>query len=271
MFGSVNALFSGLAFAGVIYAIYLQREDLKLQQSDLKLQREELRLTREELNKTTEAHLQANEHSQEQMRLNNLPVFKIYSSPEVNKFQVSNVSQHTAFDTEVHIIRVMREKSDPMKQFAKKYCEQYVVDQIKRDKARNIWGFEETYRWNIWSSQQELYCQFIKAFGFGLLVIVQFRDALNNNYVQYVRFNVYETGELRESKNVHFKTSVPTLSERFNIREVETVPAIPRKFLLDRILKNCLSSDHLADLNERDLGIFWHEQLEPPPNWTYFG
>jgi hypothetical protein len=35
MFGSVNALFSGLAFAGVIYAILLQREELGLQREEL--------------------------------------------------------------------------------------------------------------------------------------------------------------------------------------------------------------------------------------------
>lgn len=48
MFGAVSTLFSGLAFAGVIYAILLQREDLALQ-------REELRLTREELHRSAEA------------------------------------------------------------------------------------------------------------------------------------------------------------------------------------------------------------------------
>jgi hypothetical protein len=48
LFGSVNALFSGLAFAGVIVAILLQREELTLQ-------REELTLTREELTKSAKA------------------------------------------------------------------------------------------------------------------------------------------------------------------------------------------------------------------------
>ncbi len=47
MFGSVNALFSGLAFAGVIYAILLQREELGLQ-------REELIKTRAEFQKQNE-------------------------------------------------------------------------------------------------------------------------------------------------------------------------------------------------------------------------
>jgi hypothetical protein len=48
MFGAVNALFSGLAFAGIIYAIFLQRKELELQ-------REELMLTREELRKSASA------------------------------------------------------------------------------------------------------------------------------------------------------------------------------------------------------------------------
>lgn len=42
MFGAVNTLFSGLAFAGFLCAIYLQREDLRLQRQDLALTRNEL-------------------------------------------------------------------------------------------------------------------------------------------------------------------------------------------------------------------------------------
>ncbi|MFZ2951109.1 MAG: hypothetical protein WA003_16660 [Desulfuromonadaceae bacterium] len=42
MFGAVNALFSGLAFGGVIYAILLQRKELALQRSELELTRNEL-------------------------------------------------------------------------------------------------------------------------------------------------------------------------------------------------------------------------------------
>lgn len=42
MFGAVNALFSGLAMAGVIYAVFLQREELSLQRQELKAQREEM-------------------------------------------------------------------------------------------------------------------------------------------------------------------------------------------------------------------------------------
>jgi hypothetical protein len=45
MFGSINALFSGAALAGVVYALVLQRKQLHLQQLELKLTREELRRT----------------------------------------------------------------------------------------------------------------------------------------------------------------------------------------------------------------------------------
>ena len=49
MFGAVNALFSGLAFAGLIYAIYLQRIDIQLQRTELALTRGEIAGQREQL------------------------------------------------------------------------------------------------------------------------------------------------------------------------------------------------------------------------------
>lgn len=49
MFGTINALFSGLAFAGVIYAILLQRKELKYQREELKLTRMELKGQKQQL------------------------------------------------------------------------------------------------------------------------------------------------------------------------------------------------------------------------------
>lgn len=49
MFGAVNALFSGLAFAGVIIALFMQRDDLRMQRKELALQRKEIEQTNEEL------------------------------------------------------------------------------------------------------------------------------------------------------------------------------------------------------------------------------
>lgn len=47
-FGAVNALFSGLAFAGLIATLLYQKEELKLQREELQHTREELKRQREE-------------------------------------------------------------------------------------------------------------------------------------------------------------------------------------------------------------------------------
>lgn len=47
-FGALNAVFTGLAFAGLIFSIMQQRRDLRMQREELALQRQELRLQREE-------------------------------------------------------------------------------------------------------------------------------------------------------------------------------------------------------------------------------
>lgn len=49
LFGSLNTLFSGFAFAGVIYAIYQQKEELKLQREELELTRGEIRGQKEQM------------------------------------------------------------------------------------------------------------------------------------------------------------------------------------------------------------------------------
>lgn len=55
MFGAINALFSGLAFAGVLYAIFLQSEDLKIHKTELELNRKELRASANAQNQAQKA------------------------------------------------------------------------------------------------------------------------------------------------------------------------------------------------------------------------
>lgn len=59
-FEAVNALFSGLAFAGLIYTIVLQKEDLKIQ-------RNEIALNRAELKKSTTAQKKSEKALEEQV------------------------------------------------------------------------------------------------------------------------------------------------------------------------------------------------------------
>ncbi len=49
MFGALNVLFSGFAFAALYYTISLQQSQLQRQEQQLQLQREELKLQREEM------------------------------------------------------------------------------------------------------------------------------------------------------------------------------------------------------------------------------
>ena len=65
MFGVANAFFSGLAFAGVIYAILMQ-------QSELGLQRKELELTREEFKRSADIARQQSEHIATEAKKNEL-------------------------------------------------------------------------------------------------------------------------------------------------------------------------------------------------------
>ena len=64
-FGAVNALFSGLALAGVVYAIILQRNELALQ-------REELSATRAELERSASAQEQSEAALRQQVEAQNL-------------------------------------------------------------------------------------------------------------------------------------------------------------------------------------------------------
>ena len=78
IFGAIGALFSGLAFWGLIWALLLQRIELKLQREELKATREELALTRK-----------ANEESAEMLE----------KQKELAKIQIQSDIARTLIDT----------------------------------------------------------------------------------------------------------------------------------------------------------------------------
>jgi hypothetical protein len=79
MFGMANALFSGLALAGVVWAILLQSEELKLQRKELALQRKELEETRAELKRSATAHENSASLLSQQLSLQRLSVAPLLS------------------------------------------------------------------------------------------------------------------------------------------------------------------------------------------------
>jgi hypothetical protein len=73
MFGSINALFSGAALAGIIYTIFLQRRELQLQRRELELTRDELHRSAEAQEKSEAALHEQIKQMQEQSELQLLP------------------------------------------------------------------------------------------------------------------------------------------------------------------------------------------------------
>ena len=87
MFGAVNTLFSGLAFASIVYAIFLQRADLKVQsdvlaqqKKDYEIQKEDLELNRKELKKSADAQRKQAELLQRSARITGLRAHSRISS-----------------------------------------------------------------------------------------------------------------------------------------------------------------------------------------------
>ena len=71
MFGGINALFSGLAFAGVLVAIFLQRRELECQ-------KEALELTQKEMAKQTQQFQMSNLHQVL------IPIINDYRTPDMH-------------------------------------------------------------------------------------------------------------------------------------------------------------------------------------------
>lgn len=101
-FGAINALFSGLAFAGVIYTILLQKKELSLQREELQLTRQEMKEQTDEFekqNKTLKLQRFENTFFQmmdlQQQIVNNLEVTEriVTVNPRFSKFHGQNYQE----------------------------------------------------------------------------------------------------------------------------------------------------------------------------------
>ncbi len=102
MFGAVNALFSGFAFAGLIYTIILQREEIKMN-------RKEITLNRKELKKATLAQQQSQEALKEQVKQTHLSA-KINAMSTVINYYNSQVSNPTNKEETIENAKIKRRK-----------------------------------------------------------------------------------------------------------------------------------------------------------------
>lgn len=89
MFGAVNALFSGLAFAALIYTILLQREEIKTN-------RKEIELNRKELKKSTQAQIKSQQALNEQVTQSQLSSKLQAMSTMINYYNTQIANQNNA-------------------------------------------------------------------------------------------------------------------------------------------------------------------------------
>lgn len=87
MFGAVNALFSGLAFAGLLYSIFQNKKQILAQQEELLLNRKELLKARKVQEKTEKALEEQAQHLKDTAILNGLNTLVTYFN-----FQISDPS-----------------------------------------------------------------------------------------------------------------------------------------------------------------------------------
>ena len=83
LFGAVNALFSGLAFAGLIYTIVLQKKDLELQRSEIALNRAELKKTAKAQQNSEKALIEQVEQMKVASKLNALKTLIDYYNLQI--------------------------------------------------------------------------------------------------------------------------------------------------------------------------------------------
>ena len=106
MFGSLNALFSGVALVGIIYAVLMQCQELKLQRAELEETRKELKRTADSQKEASETLNNQLKEMQEQTELQLRPfvITKYDDNPEYanSSLIVANVGNCTAVNINIY-------------------------------------------------------------------------------------------------------------------------------------------------------------------------
>ncbi len=104
MFGSVNALFAGLAFSGIIYTIAIQRKEFAIQTHAVKLQTTELELQRKSIQMQTEELARSADQLEYQRKIMSFQIVMSTvnnmlgtKNEEINNIYVSSAGGRAAF------------------------------------------------------------------------------------------------------------------------------------------------------------------------------
>ena len=216
-FGAINSLFSGLALAGIIYTIYLQKIELSLQ-------RKELGYTRDELTRSADAQEKSVFMMSEQLRLSNLP-FLHYNSKKINHKNcliICNESEHPAFDIDIWIFITESEANHAHKEFVENYVVEEHKSKIKLELLDNeIWGISERGIYHSFPKGKKIIIPIDYDLDNGYFEIyIQYRDNLGNNYSQSIWF--MNQGDIfNPFQDVIYKPYIPTVTNRIDLTDEE--------------------------------------------------
>lgn len=116
IFEAVNSLFSALAFAGLIYAVIMQKTELQLQRQELELQRNELEQTRKELERSASAQERSevqqarqSENLKKTATLNALgTLVEYYAEVEKKTYRVDGSKHHESIQLQEEYIQKIK-------------------------------------------------------------------------------------------------------------------------------------------------------------------
>ena len=164
MFGVASSLFAGLAFAGITYAIFLQKDELELQ-------RQELRLTRGELRRSAEAQERSEELLAKQVdsltmtaTLNSLAIMPLLSCTMTMEgstvfIETSNVGTMAAFQVEILAVAQYNEDEFELDTFLSEFVK---PDYREEARARftssdeGFWGVYDVLRYEMFPPRRQL-------------------------------------------------------------------------------------------------------------------
>ncbi len=214
-FGAINSLFSGLALAGIIYTVYLQKNELKLQ-------RKELKYTREELKRTANAQESTAKMMTEQIRINSIP-FLQYNSKTingVNYVQILNESENPAFDIDICLFFTQLNFDNSLKDFVKDHVANEYRKQININELvdGDIWSISERGVYGSFPRNKKIIIPFDYPFEESVChLFIQYRDCLNNNYSQKIVFMINNESLDKPYDDSVYDPHVPTVTKRVDL------------------------------------------------------
>ena len=256
-FGAINSLFSGLALAGIIYTIYLQK-------TELSLQRKELEYTRLELKRTADAQESSGKLMTEQLRINNFPLIDYRVENDVNKrasIKIINLIDKPAYDLDIWIYLTTDIKSIPLDRFLNENVKRY-KNKYQFLKDNLVDGFQ----WCINDRAVYSYLPREKSIAIDLeryepfvgkliYIFIQYRDVLGNNYQKVTGFI-----RKRSISPPYFMYSnnpiKPEMKERVDLSKKEDISKTGHE-ALEALHKSAIFAHHIDFIELRVIQDKW--------------